>query len=106
MDAKSAQRPVRAPVDLSVSNLRSAQSNAHAEKHLAAPRSRAAIDAVADYRQLKRERKPAGGGDAPAKAERGIKSEPTVRALTDNLVASVSVRPSSELIAVWSERGS
>jgi hypothetical protein len=29
------------------------------------------------------------GGDAPAKAKRGIEGEPTVRSLTDNLAVSV-----------------
>src|SRR4051812_47057229 len=41
------------------------------------------------HRQLKRERKPAGGGDAPATAERGINGEPTGGSLTDNLAVSV-----------------
>jgi hypothetical protein len=38
---------------------------------------------------LERERKPAGGADAPAKAERGINSEATGTVSTDNLAASV-----------------
>ena len=52
----------------------------------------------------------AGGGRRrpTAQAERGIRSEPTVRFLADNLAASVTAsgRPSSELSALRSERGS
>jgi hypothetical protein len=52
---------------------------------LVAPRLAAPAPArQADQRSTEIERNPPGGGDAPAKAERGINSEPTVRFLADN----------------------
>src|SRR5689334_3713266 len=57
-----------------------------------------------DHRQLERERKPAGGADAPATAERGIKSEATVRVFTDNLAASVPRRQTEQRVDSCLER--